>query len=81
MGEGEPIGKPVHSLFGGGAVERHQRGGASLDTGQIRTPAVLVHTHRLDEVCAAADCLFELMNRHDTVGSADMWKDRILAGS
>ena len=81
MREGEPIGQPVHRLFGGGTVERHQRGGAALDTGQIRTPAVLVHMHRLDEVGASADCLFEPMNRHDTVGSVTTWKDRILAGS
>ena len=80
MGEGEPIGKLVHSLFGGGAIERHHRGGASLDTGQIRTPAVLVHTHRLDAVCASADCLLEPMNCHDTVGIVDMRKDKILAG-
>ncbi len=81
MGEGEPIGKPAHGLFGGGAIERHQRGGASLHAGQIRTPTVLVHTHRLDEVCASTDCLFEVMNRHDTGGSVDTWNDRILAGS
>ena len=81
VGEREPISKPVHRLFGGGAVEGHQRGGAPLGTGQIRTPAVLVHTHRLDEVRASVYRLFEPMNRHDLVWNSDKWNDRILAGS
>ena len=81
MGESEPIGKAVHCLLGCGTVKGHQRSGASLDTGQIRTPAVLVHTHCLNEVCASADCLFEPMNRHDIVKSDETRKDRILACS
>ena len=80
VGESEPIGKTVHRLLGGGTVEGHQRRGATLDSGQIRTPAVLVHTHCLNEVRASADCLFEPMNRHNTVESVDTRKGRSVAG-
>ena len=63
-GAAEPVREPLGGLFGGGAVERHQRGRPASAIGEVGTPSVVTDGPKLDSVRAAVDFFGNADNVH-----------------
>jgi len=63
MGEAEPVGEEARGLFGGRAVERHERARHADGAPQL-SPPLCANWRDFNLIRAAADVLFEVVNVH-----------------